>query len=199
LPTPEDAAVSLTASALSFGAGKVYHSAVQGVVRMPSVNERVPLDVNSDTIGGNTAGELNWGTDPLRPPARTILENEGVLIDQSHGLQSRTSGLFNNVQLGEHGDAATKYLYTIDQRGINVIHELTPFPTLRGNVVHSNISSEASIGGEVWFGSNNSVTINAGSGRFGDAAGITLAQWDAAAKFWESLGYGVKPIPFGKR
>ena len=61
------------------------------------------------------------------------------------------------------------------------------------------ISSEASIGGEAWFGPNNSVTINAGSGRFGDAAGITRPQWDATAKLWESLGYKVDPVPFGKR
>jgi hypothetical protein len=43
------------------------------------------------------------------------------------------------------------------------------------------------------------VTINAGSGRFGDAAGITTQQWDATAKLWESIGYKVNPVPFGKR
>jgi hypothetical protein len=125
--------------------------------------------------------------------------NEGVLVDASHGLQSRTSGLFTDVQFGEHGDAATKYLYTVDQRGVNTVLEQTPFPTPRGTVVHTNISSEASMGGEVWFGPNNSVTINAGSGRFGDAAGITQQQWDATVKLWESLGYEVNPVPFGRR
>lgn len=127
------------------------------------------------------------------------LENEDLLIDASHGLQSRTSGLFNEVRLGQYGEAATKYLYTVDQRGVNVVLEQTQFPTPRGNVVHTNLSSEASIGGEAWFGPKNSVTINAGSGRFGDAAGITKQQWDATIKLWESLGYKVNPVPFGKR
>lgn len=72
-------------------------------------------------------------------------------------------------------------------------------PTLRGNIVHSNISSQASIGGEAWFGPNNSVTINAGSGRYGDRSGISSAQWNAAVKYWKSLGYNVNPIAFGSR
>ena len=65
--------------------------------------------------------------------------------------------------------------------------------------MHTNLSSEASIGGEVWFGPDNTVTINAGSGRFGDGAGITLQQWEATVKLWESFGYNVKPVPLGKR
>jgi hypothetical protein len=139
------------------------------------------------------------GLGPLRPPARQMLKNEDVLIDSSHGLQSRTEGLFTDVRHGTHGDLDSKYLWTIDHRGVNVAHELTPFPTPRGNIVHSNISSEASIGGEAWFGPNNSVTINAGSGRFGDAAGITRGQWDAASQYWSNLGYNVTPIPYGQR
>ena len=141
----------------------------------------------------------DWGPGPVRGSARPLLKNEGVLIDETKGLQSRTEGTFKDVQLGQHGDPATKYLWTIDRRGINVALEKTPFPTPRGNIVHTNISSRASIGGEAWFGPDNTVTINAGSGRFGDAARITPQQWDAAVSFWESLGYKVKPIPFGKR
>jgi RHS repeat-associated protein len=143
-------------------------------------------------------------TGPLRPPtaARPILENEGLLMEgtpAANALQSRIEGPFRNVQLGQHGEGATKYLYTVDERGVNLVRELTPFPTPRGNVVHSNISSEASIGGEAWFGPNNSVTINAGSGRFGDAAGISQQQWEATVRLWESLGYKVNAVPFGKR
>jgi RHS repeat-associated protein len=141
-------------------------------------------------------------TGPLRPPARALLENEGLLITgtpAAGALESRIAGRFRDVQLGQHGDAAAKYLYTVDERGVNLVRELTPFPTPRLNVVHSNISSEASIGGEAWFGPNNSVTINAGSGRFGDAAGISQQQWDATVRLWESLGYKVNAVPFGKR
>jgi uncharacterized Zn-binding protein involved in type VI secretion len=147
----------------------------------------------------STEVSANWGIGPLRPSARPLLENEGVLIDASHGLQSRKSGLFKDVMYGRHGDPETKYLWTVDNRGVNVALEKTPFPTPRGNIVHTNISSEAAIGGEAWFGPDKTVTINAGSGRFGDGAGITPQQWDATVKLWESLGYKVNPIPFGSR
>jgi hypothetical protein len=65
-------------------------------------------------------------------------------------------------------------------------------------MVFPAVSSEAYIGGEAWFGPDDSVTFDAGSGRFGDAAGITPEQWEAA-DLWESLGYDVNPIPFGQR
>ncbi len=180
-------AVALSASAFD-SAGSIF-----GGVKPPvGVVQRGSAGIVDDV------GE-NWGTGSLRASARPILKNEDTLIDASHGLQSRVSGLFDNVQLGQYDEVATKYLYTVDQRGVNIALEQTPFPTPRGNVVHTNISSKASIGGEAWFGQNNSVTINAGSGRFGDAAGITNQQWGATVKLWESLGYEVNPIPFGKR
>lgn len=143
----------------------------------------------------------NWGTGNLRPPAQALGINEDILINASHGLQSRLpgSGQFENVLMGTHKDKATTYLYTVDERGVNVVLEKTPFRTARGNVVHSNISSQASIGGEIWFGPNNTVTINAGSGRFGDRAGITVQQWEATVELWESLGYKVNAVPFGSR
>ncbi|WP_308915897.1 hypothetical protein [Jannaschia sp. LMIT008] len=142
---------------------------------------------------------LNRGTGRLRPPARELLANEGRLIGAEQGLQSRTAGLFDDVVPGTHGDDAAKYLWTIDERGINIALEQTPFPTPRGNIVHTNLSSRASIGGEAWFGPNNAVTINAGSGRFGDGAGITERQWRAAARYWRRLGYDVDAIPYGSR
>jgi hypothetical protein len=143
----------------------------------------------------------NWGTGPLRPPAREVLPGEGDLIGEAQGLQSRApgDGPFDDVVQGEHGDPETKYLYTVDERGVNIAPEQTPAATPRGVIVHTNISSEASVGGEVWFGPDNTVTINAGSGRFGDGAGVTEAQWNATAQLWESLGYKVNPIPLGGR
>lgn len=137
----------------------------------------------------------NYGTGSLSGPARELLENEGVLIDETHGLQSRTTGRFEGVICGEYGDREGKYLWTIDQRGINLARDLTPFPTPRGHVVHSNLSSTASLGGEAWFTSEDSVTINARSGRFGASTGMSRAEWDATIRFWESLGYNVNAIP----
>jgi hypothetical protein len=136
---------------------------------------------------------------PRRPSARPTLEGEDILMTPADGLQSRSSGRFDDVVYGTHGDRATRYLYTIDERGINTAQESTPWPTPRGNIVHTNLSREASIGGEAWFGPNNTVTINAGSGRFGDGAGITPAQWDATADAWRSLGYTVVQVPYGSR
>ena len=114
-------------------------------------------------------------------------------------MQSRQWGPFENVVQGNHGDKATRYLWTIDERGINLARETTPWPTPRKHIVHSNISSRASIGGEAWFGPGNTVTINAGSGRFGDGAGITPSQWGATVRYWQELGYDVIAIPFGSR
>ncbi len=142
---------------------------------------------------------MNRGTGSLRRPARPVGPGEGDLIGPEHGLQSRQWGPFDNVTRGTHGDDASKYLWTVDERGINLALEQTPWPTRRGNIVHTNLSSRASIGGEAWFGPGNSVTINAGSGRFGDGAGITPSQWTATIRYWQELGYDVIAIPFGSR
>lgn len=136
---------------------------------------------------------------PVRHPARVPQENEDLLIGPEQGLQSRKSGTFEDTIAGEPGDPDSKYLWTIDDRGINIALENTRFDTPRGNIVHTNISSQAAIGGEAWFGPDDSVTINAGSGRFGDGAGISPAQWDAGAAYWRSLGYRVDQIPYGRR
>ncbi len=137
----------------------------------------------------------NEGTGLLRDPAADLEENEDKLVDASHGLQSSKTKLFESVVTGNYGKRDSKYLWTIDQRGINLIQESTAFPTPRGYVVHSNLSRRASIGGEAWFESPDTVSINPSSGRFGAAAGMTSAQWNAAIRYWEKLGYTVNPVP----
>jgi hypothetical protein len=128
------------------------------------------------------------------------LENEDVPLTPEQGLQTRTTGRFDNVITGPHGDAATKYIWTIDERGANVALERTPFNTPRGNIVHTNLSPNgAYVGGEVWFESPMEITINAGSGRYGYPAGMTQSQWEAAIKYWEGLGYKVNAIPIDQR
>jgi hypothetical protein len=169
-----------------------YEPSYQIGVRPPNSSWTTPPSYYVDL-----AGTQNWGIGPLRPPAFTPGANEGVLLTESFGLQSSRSELFRDVQLGEHGDRATTYLWTIDSRGINLAPEPMAFPTKRGNIVHTNLSSEAATGGEAWFGPNNTVTINANSGRFGYHAGMSQQQWDNAAKLWRSLGYIVNPRPLG--
>jgi len=134
----------------------------------------------------------------LRPPAKAPGRWENWLIYPKEGLQSSKGGLFKDVKLGTHGEKGSAYLWTIDNRGVNIALEKTPFATARGNIVHSNISREASIAGEAWFTGPKQVTINAGSGRFGYGS-ATIEQWDAAIALWKSLGYEVNAIPFGQR
>jgi hypothetical protein len=96
------------------------------------------------------------------------------------------------VTRGTHGDDATQYLCTIDERGINTAVARTPSPRLRGHFVHTNLSARALI-----VGPGNCVMINAGSGRFGEGAGIAQAQWTATIRYWQELGYEVIAIPVG--
>ena len=180
----------------SGGKGKLIRIALEFLKK---VRQRSKGHHTSTPTSPHLPSNAPHGLGPLRPPARPLLANEGVPLTPAQGLQSRTQGLFTDVTHGTHGDASSKYLWTIDHRGVNIAQETTPFPTPRGNIVHTNLSSEASIGGEAWFGPNNSVTINAGSGRFGDGAGITPGQWDAASQYWRNLGYDVTPVPFGQR
>lgn len=140
---------------------------------------------------------LNLGN--LRNPARNLTRNEDVLLRYKQGLQSSKENLFVNVKYGQHGQKETTYLWTIDERGINIGLEQTPFPTSRRNIVHSNISKEAYIAGELWFISESEIIINAGSGRFGYGSGATLEQWNTAIEFWQTLGYKVNAVPFNKR
>ncbi|MBC7387784.1 MAG: hypothetical protein H7329_01110 [Opitutaceae bacterium] len=131
----------------------------------------------------------------LRNPAITPGFGESTLIDYSGGLASRRFSTFKNVIKGSAGEAATKYLWTIDNRGINVALEQTQAATSRGFITHTNISSTAYAGGEVWFTDEKSVFINAKSARFGGAS-MTTEQWAAAKSSWEAIGYKVEAADF---
>lgn len=181
------------------GKGKIIRIALDFLKKIRKRAAKANVHAPTRTHTPGLPANAPHGLRPLSPPARPLLHNEGRLMTSAEGLQSRTHGTFDNVVHGTHGDASTKYLWTIDHRGVNAALETTPYPTPRGNIVHTNLSSQASIGGEAWFGPNNSVTINAGSGRFGDGAGITSGHWDAAAQYWRNLGYNVNQIPFGQR
>jgi hypothetical protein len=197
----------------AINSAKGLYSSIKNLLSRPNIsaNLRVSLEKWMETLrnvfkkNGKNIDDVNdlnliySRLGELKPPARALLENENVLIDASKGLQSSKVDKFKSIITGEHGDLNTKYLWTIDERGINTALEKTPFPTPRGNIVHTNLSSKAYIGGEMWFSSSNKVIINAGSGRFGDGAGATLTQWEAAIDFWKKLGYEVEAIPLGAR
>jgi hypothetical protein len=160
--------------------------------------------VNDDDADSGRASDIElqdpeplpeFGEDGLRPPNPEVdIEYaERFLVHEWIGLQSRKSGRFDGVIQGSHPDRASMYLYTIDHRGVNLIREQTPFPTSRGCVVHTNVSTEAHIGGEAWFESDTSVWINRKSGRFGINA--PMSAWHKTIAYWESLGYEVNYDP----
>jgi hypothetical protein len=156
------------------------------VAERPARNPRPEADLMADL------GEM-------RPPAKDLERNENVPIGSKEGLQSRKQGFFEHVTMGKPGDKETRYLWTIDKRGINCALARTPFPTPRGHITHTNISPMACFAGEAWFTAERKVTINAHSGRFGDKADATETQYEAAAQYWERLGYVVTAIPLGQR
>ena len=132
--------------------------------------------------------------------ARELLQGEDILMAAGDGLKSSFGSRFSDIVFGTKGDLNTKYLWTIDNKGVNVALEKTPWPTPRGNIVHTNLSSEASIGGEVWFKNERTVIVNAGSGRFGDGnTNVTSKTFDVSIEAWKKLGYDVEVIPFGQR
>ncbi len=97
--------------------------------------------------------------------------------------------------MGKYGDQSKKYLWTIDDNGINVGLENTPIGK-NSIIKHTNLSLKAYTGGEVWFIGENTVHINAWSGRFGAVAKITEEQYKASIDAWKSLGYKVEAEPY---
>lgn len=143
---------------------------------------------------------IDPGLGPIKQPARQILPGEDIPMTPDQGLQTRIFSRFDNVRIGPR-NLQTKYIWTIDERGINIGWKLTPFETPRGNIIHTNLSPDgAYIGGEAWFISDSTIIINAGSGRYGDGNPMVTAEnFLAAVRMWENLAYKVTAIPFGQR
>lgn len=157
------------------------------------------------TFGSSQAANSNLGVilpsgrmvnmGMLKAPAIPPTAQQSKLISQERGLQSRTQGRFSNVVNGSPGDKKTKYLWTIDGRGVN----LAPESLGEDEIKHTNISEKAYIGGEVWF-EGDTVYLNGGSGRFGDGNPQTSRiDYARSVDYWKELGYNVKPLPFGER
>lgn len=133
---------------------------------------------------------------PLVKPAIVPKPSEARLIASTEGLMSSRNSRFSGVKTGSYGDRSTKYIWTIDQRGVNIVKEIGGKTTYK----HTNLSSSAAFGGEVWFKNSRTVVINSGSGRFGDGnPNVGRSNYQAAVKAWESLGYKVEAKPFRER
>jgi hypothetical protein len=72
-----------------------------------------------------------------------------------------------NVRKSAYDTRPFKYLWTLDQKGLNVVREMLRFKSSRGIVLHSKVSPMAVVGGEAWFcPKENAVYINFCSGRY---------------------------------
>jgi hypothetical protein len=145
---------------------------------------------------------------PGRAPQANGSEAPRFLLTQANGLQSRYFAPISRPSLGKPGDPATKYLWTIDFRGLNVASEradrlqgLSPdFLALEKVIHHQNISTEAFISGEAWFVDEQTVAINVRSRSWGSGIGGSIQQnYDAAIKYWETLKYKVIAEPIGNQ
>jgi hypothetical protein len=140
-----------------------------------------------------------------QPPPDRVQPGQDKLITAEQGLQTSTGQQFTDVMVGRAGDPETTYLWTIDDRGLNIAPEFTKGVNIdeagedQGRITHTNLSSAAHIGGEAWFHRDSDdpnapihVTLDPGSGRFGDnnyRDPLTHEAYAAAINAWQSLGY----------
>ena len=130
----------------------------------------------------------------LKEPARAILKGEDIPF-KNKLIKRYADEKFNNVNLGNYGEADNKYIWTIDNKGVNIGLEQTKIG--ENNVIkHSNLSPKAYSGGEVWFIKQDEIHINAWSGRFGAGNNMTKEVWESSIEFWKSLGYKVTVEPY---
>ncbi|NOQ72486.1 MAG: hypothetical protein GQ574_10820 [Crocinitomix sp.] len=131
-----------------------------------------------------------------RGPGRALGNaDEGILMNEGKQTRIGGDGTFTSVELGEAGTANGRYLWTIDESGLNIASENTAIGA-NSQIKHTNLSNKAYGGGEVWFTGQKTIHINAWSGRFGKSSGMTLEMYNSAIKSWENLGYKVTAESF---
>lgn len=163
-----------------------------------SYNIGTPVVVGSATsdTGVSFSDFIYFRLGKLRSSARKIEKGQGIpLKSGKQSLRIGSGEKFSNVKQGAYGDASNKYIWTIDNKGINIGLEQTRIGS-NSVIKHTNLSRTAYSGGEVWFTGKNTVHINAWSGRFGAGAKISKQQWKASQDAWKSLGYEVVVEPY---
>jgi hypothetical protein len=148
----------------------------------------------------SSPGQDFWGLGQLKAPRDTALYDWHSELTQPT-VQTRRpgQGRFKWIRRGHYDVRPLKYLFTVDQRGVNIAREMKPCKSTRGIALHSKISMKAVVGGEVWFkpDDKHAVVLNLNSGRFpppDDGA------WDKLGKLWVALGYdNVYVVPRGQR
>ncbi len=136
------------------------------------------------------------------------LSNHTVPLTPNDGLQSSIDTPFSNVVTGAYGTDGGRYLWTVDERGINIALENTSWDQApaNGKLKHTNLSpTGAVVAGEVWFIDNKTVAINAESGRYNQGHADNKRPTNSegayldAAEIWEKMGYKVIVHEFGDK
>ena len=124
--------------------------------------------VNANELPKGLPNDDFWGIGPLVYPEKTDPIDD---FDTYRALDVKSflpgdkapNKLFRNC----YDIRVFKYLWTLDQKGINICREMKPCASSRGIVLHSKVSPMAVAGGEAWFSPNeDAVTINFCSGRY---------------------------------
>lgn len=109
-----------------------------------------------------------WGIGALSFPVKTEPEDD---YDTHRALDVKSflpgdeppKKLFRN----SYDIRAYKYLWTLDQKGLNICREMKKCASSRGIVLHSKISPMAVAGGEAWFSQEeDAIYINFCSSRY---------------------------------
>lgn len=124
--------------------------------------------VNDDDLPKGQPADDFWGIGQLVYPEKTDPVDD-FDTDRALNVKSFLPGdkapkkLFRNW----YDIRVCKYLWTLDQKGINICREMKPCASSRGIVLHSKVSPMAVVGGEAWFSpKEDAVTINFCSGRY---------------------------------
>jgi hypothetical protein len=162
---------------------------------LKELNINFNLNNGVNGAGGSLIASIKSRLTKLKNPARALLDGEGIPLINGKQTQVFGGNKFTNVVTANYGDATKKYLWTIDDNGINIGLEQTPIGT---NLVikHTNLSPKAYSGGEIWFITSDKVHINAWSGRFGAGANMTRAEWEASIDAFKNNGYEVIIEPY---
>lgn len=161
--------------------------------------KKVEPDVDSRTIGDipidDLVASIRKRLTNLKDPARPILDGQGIPLEKGKFSKELGTNRFENIITGNQEEASKKYMWTIDDDGINIGLEQTSIGN-NSEIKHSNLSPKAYSGGEVWFTDLETIYINAWSGRFGSGANMTKIEWEASIDAWKSLGYKVVIEPY---
>lgn len=169
------------------------------------------LDRDLTDLGRLVPRNFFKGVADLQDPLTAVIGKEGVLLQSPEGraLAPDATAALHAIRpgaplprdisfVGTVSDPLgplpkeARYLYTIDETGLKVARESTPFPSPRKNICHTNLSSRAFSAGEAWFLDAKTVVINPLSGRFGAR---TEPVWNRTIAYWKAMGYDVKAAP----